>query len=283
MSTPYADLHMHTHCSDGRHAPAELVARAARTGVRAISVTDHDTVAGLAEAAETAEAHGLAFLSGVELSVTVDGEEVHLLAYGFDPAHEGLKAHLDRFLEARRDRVRRIVEALQQAGVGVTMDDVLVQAGADDAPETALPQALGRPHVAAALVEAGAVDAMQEAFDRYLGRGAPAFVSKPEMPAADVLAIVHDAGGIGSLAHPGHWTPSAQLRALVDAGLDAIEVVHPSHDASLRDYYLRAASSRGLLVTGGSDYHGTRPDDEARLGTYGLTQPSWERLQAALS
>jgi len=271
----YADLHTHTHCSDGRLSPEVLVQKAAERDLRVLAVTDHDTIEGLRAAREAAEAAGIELVAGVELSVTVGGEEVHLLGYGFDPHHASLQAHLDAFVEARADRARSIVDRFHDLGVDLSMDDVEAEAQAA--------RAVGRPHVAAALVRRGHVENIQEAFDRYLGSGKPAFVSKPHVPAREALALLHDAGGIGVIAHPGHWTPTDRLQRLVDAGLDGIETVHPSHEPYLRDYYRRWAAGQGLVATGGSDYHGREERDEQAFGRLGLSSEEWEALRPALA
>jgi hypothetical protein len=144
----------------------------------------------------------------------------------------------------------------------------------------AAPGAIGRPHVAAALVRRGHVETSQAAFERYIAQGRPAFVAKPKVPAREALALVHDAGGIGVLAHPGHATGGWMLQQLVRDGLDGLEVFHPSHDATLRDYYGRMASAFGLACTGGSDFHARAPGaDDDRLGRIGLTAALWERLR----
>jgi predicted metal-dependent phosphoesterase TrpH len=269
-SSVVADLHLHTNCSDGALSPAELVHTVADAGLRAMSITDHDTLAGWEEGRQAADDAGITLVPGVELSVSVDGHEVHLLAYGIDPDHDGLNDHLDAFMQARVERAEAIVDRLQSLGVGVGMDDVRKEAG-----EAA---ALGRPHVAAALVSAGASGSIDAAFRDYLGTDAPAYVSKPDVPVAEVLDLVHDAGGIGVLAHPGQWTPTSRIRTLIDRGLDGIEIVHPSHESYLVSYYERMANGRGLLATGGSDYHGTRPGDDDRLGRFGLDAGRWHRV-----
>lgn len=273
-STAYADLHTHTQCSDGHCPPAALVEQAAARGVKVLAVTDHDTTAGLDVAARTAQTHDLTLIPGVELSATEDGDEIHVLAYGIDPAHPALQDHLRAFQEARRDRARAMVERLRAHGLSIT-DDVL-------ATEIESARAVGRPHVAAVLVRAGHVETPQEAFERYIGRDGPGYVPKPSVPAADVLDLIHRAGGIGVLAHPGHWTSGRRVRRLVDKGLDGIEVVHPSHDGSLRRYYVRLAEGYGLVPTGGSDYHGGPGRDDA-LGTLGLSRDQWERCRAPLA
>jgi hypothetical protein len=255
--TPRADLHTHTHCSDGRLTPEALVALARERGLRALAVTDHDTVGGVEAAQAAGERLGVEVIAGVELSTTVDREEVHLLGYFFDPAHPALREHLTAFQEARRTRAQAMVERLHDLGVSLRWEAVAARTeGA----------AIGRPHLAQALVDGGFVDDPGAAFEQYLADGGPACVPKPRFPARDALAMLHAAGGIGVLAHPGHWTSDATVMALIRAGLDGLETIHPSHDAMLTRYYHRIARDFGLIETGGSDYHGIRPSDDARFG-----------------
>lgn len=269
-----ADLHMHSQCSDGRQRPADVMHTMANHGLRVVALTDHDTLDGWSEAADAAKACGLTIITGIELSVTLGEAEVHLLGYGFDVHHPGIQAHVDAFRTARTERAEAMVDRLQAEGISISMDDVWAEAQGS--------RALGRPHVAAALRACGAVDTHQEAFDQYLGDGHPAFVPKPPVPAADAISMLHAANGIAVLAHPGQWTSAAQLRRLVEAGLDGVEVVHPSHPPYLQRYYEQQAENYGLLVTGGSDDHG-RPADADRLGTIGLTMLQWERIRDAIA
>lgn len=271
-SGPRADLHTHTLCSDGYLAPAELVAKAAEVGLAALAITDHDTLLGLDEAMEAGARLGVRIVTGSELSVTVGDEEVHMLAYGFDPEHAGLCSALQRMKEGRERRAREMVERLQKAGLDVAWEAVRQRARGD---------AIGRPHVASVLVADGYVEEPQEAFERYLKAGQLAFVAKPRFEAADALAVVHEAGGVGVLAHPGHWMATGTIEQLVDVGLDGIEVIHPSHDAMLTDYYRGVARRYGLLQTGGSDYHGRRPDEEERFGTFTVPLERLDALRAA--
>lgn len=276
MRTPYADLHMHTAYSDGQLPPRALVHKARQRGLKVIAVTDHDSIAAWPELRRaSAEAGGPTVVPGVELSVSVDDREVHLLGYFFDPDHQALNDHLNAFAQARHDRAVQMTRQLQEAGVGLSFEAVL-----DEVAEDAV---IGRPHVAMALVEAGHVADVDEAFDRYLRDGKVAYVAKPAFPAEEALRMLHDAGGIGVLAHPSHWTSSHTIRHLVDAGMDGIEVIHPSHDASLRAYYQRLARDYRLLTTGGSDFHGHRPHDDEHFGRLGISQPAWERLQQAVA
>lgn len=271
----HADLHTHTDASDGILSPAALVDRAAERGLQALSVTDHDTVGGLKLAATAAEERGLEFLPGIELSATLEGEEIHLLAYNFDPNHAGLQRHLTAMQEARRDRAWTIVKRLRDRGIEVEDDRLRTDIASVDA--------IGRPHLAAALVRAGHVDTPGEAFERYLGRGQPGYVAKPAFAAGEALALIHDAGGVGVLAHPGHWTSGIQIRRLVELGLNGLETQHPSHDASLRGYYERLARGYGLCTTGGSDYHGRTDDEDTHFGTVGMNRSEWERFREVLA
>lgn len=271
----FADLHTHTDASDGVLSPTALVRRAAKCGIEVLSVTDHDTVGGLEPALGAAEETGIHVVVGIELSVTLDGEEIHVLAYGFEPGHAGLRRHLEAMKEARRTRAREIVQRLRDQGLDVEDDRLRAAIGSAGA--------VGRPHVAAALVRGGHVDTPGEAFERYLGRGKPGYVAKPAFAADNALALIHDAGGVGVLAHPGHWTSGTQVRRLVDAGLDGLETRHPSHDASLRGYYDRLARGYDLFTTGGSDYHGRTDEEETHFGTVGMSRSAWERFRTAIA
>lgn len=270
--TDRADLHTHTRCSDGRLPPEALVALAHERGLLALAVTDHDTVEGVAPAQAEGTRLGVEVVAGVELSTTVGDEEVHLLGYFFDPAHPALREHLAAFQDARRDRAQAMVERLNALGVPLRWEAVAAQAQGP---------AIGRPHVAQALVEGGFVEDPATAFDQYLGDDGPACVSKPRFPARDALAMLHAAGGIGVLAHPGHWTSDATVMTLIRAGLDGLETLHPSHDAMLTRYYRRIARDFGLIETGGSDYHGFHPSDDARFGQAAVPHAWVERARPA--
>lgn len=270
----YADLHLHTFCSDGRASPCELVQRVADQGLVGMAVTDHDTVAGVQEAATEAQRHGLTFVPGVELSVTLDDTEIHLLAYGIDPAHSDLRDHLQAMQNARRERAWEMIARLRNQGLDIpdaSLGDEITSA-----------EAVGRPHVAAALVRSDVVETEKEAFSEYLGRDGSAYVSKPAFSVADAVDVVHRAGGIVVLAHPGHWTSSSQIRALADMGLDGIETIHPSHQGWLQQYYRRVARGYELVETGGSDYHGRSKGEEQHLGSIGMSQAQWERFEEVL-
>jgi len=271
----YADLHTHTTSSDGTLSPDALVARAATLGIQVLAVTDHDTVEGLADARRVAEAKGIRLVPALELSATVGGAEVHLLAYGIDSQDAALRTHLRDMQAAREERAWAMLERLREQGLEV--DERLLR------QKVSTTNAVGRPHVAEVLVEEGHVDTGREAFEEYLGNDGPGYVPKPDFPAAEALNVIHGAGGIGVLAHPGHWTPRAHLRQLLEEGLDGIEVWHPSHDSSLQSYYERLARGYDVKMTGGSDFHGRDETDDQQFGLVGMSKNEWERLRDVLA
>lgn len=245
-ASPGVDLHMHSTASDGSQPPADVVRAALAAGVQAIALTDHDTVAGLAEARAAAEGTGLRVVAGVELSAYQGDEEVHLLGLHLEDV-ERMHDALDSFRTARVERGREMVARLNAIGVKVTFDDVLEVAG--DA-------AIGRPHVARAMVETGWARDLRDAFDRYLGAGRPAFLEKKRLVLRDAIAMVHACGGLAILAHPGAGTNKARLAALQLQGLDGAEVLHPSHSQEDRRRLLEGVTALGMVPSGGSDSHG---------------------------
>ena len=271
---PFVDLHLHTTASDGRHTPRELVERAADAGLTVIAVTDHDTTAGSADVQEHARAHGIEAIAGIEITAVHNGSDVHVLGYFFDPADE----RLARFLEAQRaTRVRRVsVIAARIAELGMSIDVERILEDARRHPN----RSIGRPQVARALVEAGHAADIRDAFDRWLGRGRPAFVDRPGTPPAEVVALLHGAGGIASMAHPGRTAMDELIAPLAATGLDAIEVYHSDHDAAAVRHYAAVARGHGLLATGGSDYHGD-PARGVSPGSSSLPPEEWQRLRAA--
>ncbi|PSQ82026.1 MAG: phosphoesterase [Bacteroidetes bacterium QS_1_63_11] len=269
----YADLHTHTHCSDGTLAPDVLVQQAAERGVQVLAVTDHDTTAGLDSAREAESEHDIQLVDGVELSVEVEGQSVHLLGYGFDPTHEALTDYLAAFSQRRRERLDQMIQRLAETGIQVEAEQVQHHVGTSSAP--------GRPHLARALVDGGHVDSYRAAFEQYLGTDQPRYVPAPTHPAAEAIEVLHTAGGVAVLAHPGQWTSGETLRRLCEWGLDGIECQFPSHPEYLVDYYRTICRSRDLLATGGSDFHGGAGRDDETLGTVGLKKASWERFRDA--
>ncbi len=270
------DLHMHTTASDGRSTPEGLVAEAAAKGVRVMAVTDHDTTAGVADAQSAARDAGVTCHVGIEITAVDAGRDVHVLGYGFDPTHAELVAFLTT---QRRDRKRRLEEIgvrLARLGVPVDLEQAMAAAGRQTG------RALGRPMAAAALVAAGHVGNFREAFDRYLGEGKPAFIERIGPSPAEVVALIARAGGVASLAHPGKSQRDHLIADLADAGLPAIEVYHPDHDAIDTARYKQMALSLGLLMTGGSDFHGIGSTREFAFGVINLPSPAYARLAERL-
>ena len=256
MNPSRIDLHLHSTASDGSLAPDAVAQMAADNGVEVFSLTDHDTLDGIPAAREVAERSRIRLLTGVELSVSEEGIDVHLLAYGFDPSEPALVAAVAGYREGRRERARKILSRLKGLGIRISLEEVegIAQGGA-----------LGRPHVAEALLRAGHIDTFNEAVQRFLGHHAPAYVPKPRVTLEEASTIVRDAGGVTILAHPGTLNRDHLIPAWARRGLDGIEVWHSKHDAAAVGRYSGFARLHGLLMTGGSDYHGERTPD-VRIG-----------------
>jgi hypothetical protein len=258
------DLHLHTTASDGRLRPSALIARAAEAGLTVISVTDHDTTAGLTEARHAATALDIRLITGIEVTAVEDACDVHVLGYFYDPGSN----RLEDFLRAQRaDRIRRVTQIGERlAALGRPIDLAALLDSAARQPE----RSIGRPRIADALVAAGHAADWNEAFDRWLAAGRPAFVPRRGATVAEAVEIVHAAGGIASLAHPGLLGLDEQLPRFAAAGLDALEARHSEHDHATEQHYRQLAATLGLAVSGGSDFHGESIHDPAALGVVTL-------------
>ncbi len=266
------DLHLHTTASDGTLSPSELVAKAASLNLSALSITDHDSFGGIDEAAAVARKHDIDLIPGVELSSYYRGQDVHILGYFVDYHDPVLTARLRYLRESRELRARKIVEKLSDGGAEVTWADV---------EKYAKGEAVGRPHVAQALVDRGVVRNISEAFEQYLGRNGPAYVPKYVLDLEDIFDIIHGAGGLASLAHPCHWgADRTVIEKLSDRGLDAVEVWHIDHSEEDIRKYTEIAQELGLLLTGGSDCHGTRKKHGFVIGTLDIPDEIIEPLRA---
>ena len=257
------DLHLHSTCSDGTDGPEALAALAADAGLSAAVLTDHDNMDGTERFAAAAAARGLKTLPGMEISCDVPGRTVHMLAYGCDASDPALSDAVRRIRDGRRERNAEILARLSKMGRRISPEDVRREAG-----EGAV--AIGRPHIARALVRKGWARDHADAFRRYLGRGAPAYVDRFRLDPATAISVVRGAGGVASLAHPHQMRMNkAELRrfvaSLAEAGLGAIECLYTGYWPQMVEEYLGLASEFGLLVTGGTDYHGgNRPN--VRIG-----------------
>ena len=252
------DLHTHSSVSDGLDSPAELVLKMKMAGIETFALTDHDTLQGLPEARAEAEKEGIELIPGAEVSADFQGQDdVHILALFVDEQNEAFHARLAERQQNRRKRGELMAGKLIEAGYPLDLDAIRQDVGDG---------VWGRPHLARALVRAGHASSNDDAFDRFLGREHPWYVPSTKWRAADVLAAIHEAGGVSSLAHA-IWSRDAEdlTRALAAAGLDAIEVFHPDHDAAQEARFGALARELNLLVTAGSDFHGT-PEGRKRPG-----------------
>lgn len=263
------DLHVHSTASDGRLSPAEVVRLAADLGLTAIALTDHETTAGLPEAQAMAAQFGLTVLPGVEIGTETDDGPVDILGYCFDPGHAGLQAALTRLRDGRDERAQEMVGKLNELGIPLTWDEVRDVAGHS---------VVGRPHVARALVRAGHIAQIGEAFERWIGAKGPAYVARLRITPQEAIALVNDAGGLASLAHPIRSSVLDSLPALVEAGLGGLEVYYPQHTRKDVKRLLRLCKRHNLVPTGGSDFHGLALDGTSTLGSVAVPPDSVERL-----
>jgi len=244
----FVDLHTHSNVSDGLLTPTELVGQAERRGLRVLALTDHETVAGLAEAEAAAARSEIEFVPGVEINSDVDRHEVHVLGYYVDRHDPNLVAALAHLEQQRVERIDRMLAQLQIIDRPVDADRVREIAG---------PGTIGRPHVARAMIERGYVDSVSEAFDRYLASGRPGFVPRRRNDPEVAVRLIRGNGGVPVLAHPlTSGDVEATLRLLVPVGLMGMEVYYGEYDAATHEELRAIADSWNLIATGGSDYHG---------------------------
>ena len=253
-ATGFVDLHCHSTASDGTYTPTQVVDLAKRNGLTAIALTDHDTVAGCAEAAARAEDIGIDFLPGIEISAAYPHPgTLHLLGYGIDPASPGLASLSADLIAGRDNRNPKIIARLQDLGRDITMAEVEAEAKGG---------VVGRPHIAAVLLKKGYVNTIKQAFDVYLAPGGSAFFDKERLRPSEAIARIRQSGGVAVLAHPGQLrtTNPAELdrvvKNLVDVGLSGIETLHSDHSDAQVAAFEALAAKYDLLRTGGSDFHG---------------------------
>ena len=266
------DLHSHTSASDGQHPPSEHVGLAARAGIRVLAITDHDTVEGLEEALAACTPLGLRLVPGIEVSISHNRRELHILGHFIDPREPHLAAHARTLALEREARMVEMLRRLSTVGITLTLDQV--RAIAVDAP-------LARPHLARALVEHRVCSSLKDAFDRFLGDGKIAHVTKGEVTGEAAIALIHRAGGTATLAHPGasrvHRLELSELRA---AGLDGLEVDHVDHPPSQRETFRAWAHALDLATTAGSDFHGAKVTPDRRFGSVTMTEAELALLEA---
>ena len=272
------DLHTHTTASDGRCTPEELVARAAAAGVHVLAVTDHDTIAGCAPAAQACARAKITFVPGIEVTAVVDEADVHVLGYFVKTSSPALLSFLADQRQRRVARVREMIARLAAHGIALDADAILAPSVTDSS------KSAGRPWIARALVDAGHVPNIAEAFNRWLSRGRPGFIPRTGASPEEVFAHIHAAGGIASLAHPVLVKHDEWLPRYAQIGLDALEVYHSDHDELTTAHYLGIAKTLRLGVSGGSDYHADDAHGGGGPGRVSLPQKHYEgllRLRAA--
>ncbi len=256
-----ADLHTHTHYSDGYHTPEELIQSAKSAGLTHLAITDHDNVDAIDEAIELASRYDIELIPGCEISAEHNGKETHILAYFIDHKNTELLEYLKNFRKERMKRAEKIVEKLNELGLAITIDDVMKQVKGNGS--------VGRPHIAVAMIECGFVNNYYDAFGKYIGDDKPAYVKKPNISTKDAIKLINRCGGLSFVAHPGRYLRhNNSLFEMIEFGVDGIEVVHPSHSDHDIEYYRDLSSQYFLLESGGSDFHGGRINDVSILGRY---------------
>lgn len=250
-----------------------MVERAHALGLAAIAITDHDTTAGVVEAAAACAGFGMGFLPGTEISCTFEHAEVHVVGLGVAAGAAALEEPLTRLREARAERAQRMVERLEAIGVPIALD--AVQARAEGG-------AVGRLHIAQELLARGYVRTAQQAFDKYIGRGKPAYVGKENLSVPEAIDAIHAAGGVAVIAHPGLLRRQRTVEQLLAFPFDGLEAYHIHHSPGQTEAYSILAEECGLLVSGGSDCHGMakgRPE----MGKVQVPYACFERILEALA
>jgi hypothetical protein len=267
-----ADLHVHTNASDGTETPAQVVLRAREIGLKAIAITDHDTLDGLVPAMQTGREISLEIIPGVELSTEYKEIEIHILGYLIDIHCREFLERLRQLRMKRKERAIKMVQKLQDLGIPITFEQVLAVSGK---------AAVGRPHIARALKEEGFVDSLAEAFQRYIGRGCPAYVPRFKFLPGEAVQLIIQAKGIPVFAHPGLAGADEIIPELVRAGLKGLEVYYPAHSAQQVERYLHLCAEYALLPTGGSDYHGPGLKEYGQLAAATVPDRVVQRLKEA--
>ena len=263
---------MHTTCSDGGFAVRDVVVQAKAAGLGIISITDHDTVDAVPDAIAIAKELGMECIPGIELTTRCGDVDMHMLGYFFDHTSSRLRDYIDKVCLKRIERAERIVRKLNKIGITLTMSDVMHRAGG---------AAVGRPHIAGALLDRGFVPTYQKAFHMYLADNGPAFEQIDVLSVKEGVELLHSLGGLAVIAHPAILKDDA-IKTAIDAGVDGIEVIHPSHIGGKVALYRGIATEYFLVQTGGSDFHGGARNDNHNLGKHYVTEEYVTKMRAAL-
>ncbi|HVJ50507.1 PHP domain-containing protein [Desulfitobacterium sp.] len=261
-SFPEVDLHCHTTSSDGLFTPRGLIQEASKLGLKAVGITDHDTISGWGEGLKAGEEYGVEILRGIELNTEWQGLEVHILGYEPDPESGQFQEKLQELREARIRRMLKILGRLHDLKIEITVEEIKA---------IALGESVGRPHVAQALMQRGYVKTIKEAFDSYIGIGALAYIPRLKLTPEEGIKLIRTAGGVAVLAHPGVHQLRNQISSWVKVGLQGIEVSHSEHTPEDERDYSIIAEQFHLIKTGGSDFHGEERKPEVKLGGWGVS------------
>jgi predicted metal-dependent phosphoesterase TrpH len=269
-----ADLHIHTTASDGLMSPKEVVRWASVKRLAAIGITDHDTVNGINPAMEASSIYGVEVVPGIELSTLYEEEEIHILGYYLDYKAAWFLNILEKIQNSRYERAASIVSKLNGLGIDINLEQV--KNIADDG-------AIGRPHIARAMIDKGYINNIKEAFKSYIGKGCPAYVERYKLSCSEAITMIKRLGGLSVLAHPGLIRNKANIGNIISLGIDGIEVYHSKHDDETVRNALAIASSRKLLITGGSDCHGMKVNNEPILGNCSVDYKYVQKLKEAFN
>lgn len=268
-----ADLHIHTTASDGLLSPEEVIRWAGIKRLKAVGITDHDTVNGINIAEEASSKYGVEVVPGIELSTLYEEEEIHILGYYIDYTSVWFLEALQKIQNSRYERADRIIGKLNDIGFDVTLEQIESIAGNG---------AIGRPHIARAMIDKGYIANIKEAFQKYIGKGCPAYVERYKLSSREAIDIIKKLGGISVLAHPGLITNKRNIGGIIKLGIEGIEAYHSKHDDETVKNSLAVASANKLLITGGSDCHGMRLNNEPILGNCSVDYKYVKMLKEAV-
>lgn len=270
----FIDLHIHTTASDGLFTPKEVIHWAYKKNLKAVAITDHDTIDGIEEALKEGKKYNIEVVPGVEINTSYENLEIHILGYYIDYKDSWFQNWLQRIRRARYTRAKKIIEKLNKLDFKITMNEIIDIAGTG---------AIGRPHIARALINHNYVQDKKEAFEKYIGKGKPAFVKRYKITPAEAIQVIFHCKGIPVLAHPGLINNDGDsvfiIKNLLDAGLQGLEVFHSKHNQDVIKKYYAIANEYHLLITGGSDCHGDLVNGEPILGTLNIDEKYLNQLR----
>lgn len=267
---PKADLHIHTTCSDGKMSPTEAVELAKEKNLASLSITDHDTCKAYHKALAKAEELEIELIPGVEITSTIGDKEAHILAYYFDPDTNYLEDFLKQQKQARRERIKGIIDTVKKNGIDVDFDEVWAEANGAN---------IGRPHLARVLMQKGYVSSHKEAFIRYLSNQKLGSIENTYPDYREVIEIIKNVGGAAVLAHPGKLYSKEEIEAFIKAGIDGLECIHPSHNYTLQKKYTELCEKHSLLMTGGSDSHEAKDAGYTNVGVVTIAYKHIEKMK----